>query len=345
MRTTMKTLVVLVCALLGTSVAGGAPRTFVSATGSDAADCSRGTPCRSFAKALTLTDPSGEVIALTSGAYDPFTIAKAVAITAPSGVHAAVTSSGPSDSRNGITVSAGANDVVMIRGLEIDTSAAVSVGAGASGISYQSADTVFVDDVTLVGNSVGYSKAGILAEGTTAPRRLVVRNVVERGYLVGLAVGLFCCSARPDSVDIVVEDSQFHGNGYVGALLEIKGTSEVVIRNSLFSSNGSGVNGAGIYVVRGDLVHPGAKVTLEDNVVTHNTDFGIHIVGGDFGEPIVSMAHNVVAYNPTGIKVEECPSGGGACGGGTIAFRMGNNTVRENMSVNSSGPVTLYSGF
>ena len=71
MRTTMKTLVVLVCALLGTSVAGGAPRTFVSATGSDAADCSRGTPCRSFAKALTLTDPSGKVIALTSGTYDP----------------------------------------------------------------------------------------------------------------------------------------------------------------------------------------------------------------------------------------------------------------------------------
>src|SRR4030095_2854319 len=126
--------------------------------------------------------------------------------------------------------------------------------------------------------------------------------------------------------------------------LEIKGTSKVVIRNSLFSGNGSGVNGTGIHVVRGDLVHPGAKVTLEDNVVTHNTEFGIRIVGGDVGEPIVSMAHNVVDYNPTGVKVEECPSGAGACGGGTIAFRMGNNTVREN-STDSAGPVTLYFGF
>jgi len=344
MRTTMKTLLVLVCALLAAGIVGAAPRTFVSAVGSDLAVCSFGAPCRTFTRALTLTDASGEVIALTSGAYDPFTITNAVAITVPSGVHATVTSSGANDSRNGVTIMAGASDVVMIRGLEIDTSSAVSVGAGASGISYQTGGHVFVEDVTLVGNSVGYSKAGILAEATTAPRRLVVRNVVERGYLVGLAVGLFCCSVRPDFVDIVVEDSQFHGNGYAGALLEIKGTSKVVIRNSLFSGNGSGVNGTGIYVVRGDLVHPGAKVTLEDNVVTHNTEFGIRIVGGDVGEPIVSMAHNVVAYNPTGVKVEECPSGGGACGGGTIAFRMGNNTVREN-STDSAGPVTLYSGF
>ena len=73
-----------------------------------------------------------------------------------------------------------------------------------------------------------------------------------------------------------------------------------MIRNSLFSGNGSGVNGAGIYVVRGDLVHPGAKVTLEDNVLTHNTDFGIHMWSATSAEPIVSMAHNVVAYNPTG---------------------------------------------
>jgi hypothetical protein len=344
MTTTMKKLMVLVCAVLVTGVAGAVPRTFVSAMGSDGADCSRATPCRTFAHALTLTDASGEVIALTSGSYDPFTITKAVAITVPSGVHATVTSSGPSDARNGITVSAGASDVVVIRGLEIDTSAAVSAGAGASGISYQSADTLFVEDVTLVGNAVAYTKAGIIAEGTTAPRRLVVRNVVERGYLVGLAVGLFCCSLRPDSVEMFVEDSQFYDNGYAGALLEIKGTSEVVIRNSLFSGNGSGVNGSGIYILRGDLVHPGAKVTLEDNVFTHNSDFGIRIVGGDFGEPIVAMAHNLVAHNPTGVKVEECPSGGGACGGGTIAFRMGNNTVRENTSANSSGPVTLYSG-
>src|SRR4029434_7420846 len=97
-------------------------------------------------------------------------------------------------------------------------------------ISYQTGGDVFVEDVTLVGNSVGYSKAGILAEATTAPRRLVVRNVVERGYLVGLAVGLFCCSVRPDFVDIVVEDSQFHGNGSAGALLEIQGPSESLFR-------------------------------------------------------------------------------------------------------------------
>jgi hypothetical protein len=331
--------------LLVAGVAGAVPRTFVSATGSDAADCSRATPCRSFAHALGVTDASGEVVALTSGAYDPFTITKAVSITVPAGVHASVASSGPSDSRNGVTVSAGASDLVVIRGLEIDTSAAVSVGAGASGISYNTADTLFVEDVTLVGNTVGYVKAGIVAEGSTNPRRLVVRNVVERGYMIGLAVGLLCCSTRPDFVNFVVEDSQFTGNAFAGIALEIKGGSEVVVRGSLLSGNGSGANGSGIYVVRGDLAHPGAKVTLEDNVITHNTDFGIHIVGGDGGEPTVSMAHNVIAHNATGVLVEECPSGGGSCGGGTLAFRMGNNTVRENVSANSTGPVTFYLGY
>jgi hypothetical protein len=330
--------------LLASGATAAAPRTFVSATGSDVADCSRATPCRSFGHALALTDAGGEVIALTSGVYDPFTINQAAAITVPDGIHATVTSNGPTDSRNGVTVAAGPNDIVVIRGLEIDTSPAVNNGSGASGISYDTGWRLIVEDVTLVGNRVGYVKAGIVAEGTTQPRHLIVRNVVERDYVAGIAVGLLCCSTRPDYVELVVEDSQFTDNAFAGIELELKDHSEVVIRNSIFSGNGSGSNGSGIYIVRGNVVHPGAKLTLEDNVVTHNTDFGIHIVGGDVGEPIVSMAHNVVAHNPTGIKVDECPSGGGTCGGGTIAYRMGNNTVREN-STNVSGAVTLYSGF
>lgn len=323
--------------------ANGAQRTFVSTGGSDAADCSRATPCREFNRALQATDSGGEVIALTSGAYEPFTIGKAVSISVPDGIHASIRSSSPTDVRNGVTVAAGAADDVYLRGLSIDTSPATNNGFGGSGISYDSGAYLFVENVSLTGTAVGYAKAGIVAEGSTPRRRMVVRNVVERGYLHGLAVGLLCCSVKPDSIEFVVEDSEFSDNVFAGIFLDIKGGSEAVIRGSVFANNGNGANGAGIWIERGDVTQPGGKVTIENNLVAHATSIGIFIGGGDNGEPTVTLAGNVIAFNPIGVHVIECPNLGGPCGGGTLAHTFGDNTVGGNGS-NFSGPITPYIG-
>ena len=102
-----------------------AQRTFVASNGNDANPCSLAQPCRGFARAITQTSPSGEVIVLDSAGYGPVTIAKSVSIIAPAGLHAGVTVL----SGDGITVNI-PNGVVVLRGLTI------SGQGGANGINF-----------------------------------------------------------------------------------------------------------------------------------------------------------------------------------------------------------------
>ena len=77
--------------LAQTGASATAQRTFVASTGNDANPCSLPQPCRGFARAVSQTSPSGEVIVLDSAGYGPVSIAKSVSIIAPPGVYAGVT--------------------------------------------------------------------------------------------------------------------------------------------------------------------------------------------------------------------------------------------------------------
>src|SRR5687767_1297384 len=89
-------------------------RTFVSTSGSDANPCTRAEPCRNFAAALPNTLPGGEVVALDSGGYGPFTIGTSVTVAGAPGAHVAVTAF----SGNAITVSpSSAADRIVLRNL------------------------------------------------------------------------------------------------------------------------------------------------------------------------------------------------------------------------------------
>jgi hypothetical protein len=91
-------------------------RTFVSAAGSDAsASCGLAAPCRTFARAITLTDPSGEIVVLDSGGYGAVTVNKNVTIQSPAGVYAGLSVF----AGDGITVVAPATKVIL-RGLTIN---------------------------------------------------------------------------------------------------------------------------------------------------------------------------------------------------------------------------------
>src|ERR1700676_4775630 len=65
-------------------------RTFVSPTGSDAAACSLAAPCRTFAVAISKTNPGGEIDVLGTAGYGAFTINKAISIVNPGGVEAGI---------------------------------------------------------------------------------------------------------------------------------------------------------------------------------------------------------------------------------------------------------------
>src|SRR5262249_46486056 len=79
-------------------------RTYVSAaSGNDANDCNRLTPCRTFQKAHDSTLAAGEVTVLDPGGYGALTIAKAISVINDGIGEAGVLVSG---GLNGITVTA-----------------------------------------------------------------------------------------------------------------------------------------------------------------------------------------------------------------------------------------------
>src|SRR4029077_10438983 len=88
-----------------------ATRTWVSGVGSDANPCSRTAPCKTFAGAISKTAPGGEIDALDPGGFGAVTITKAITLDGGGGQVASVLVSGTP----GITVAAGASDVVRIR--------------------------------------------------------------------------------------------------------------------------------------------------------------------------------------------------------------------------------------
>src|SRR5215470_559148 len=105
---------------MAASAAPAAPRTFVASYGieppANVTPCALKTPCRTFNSAISMTDPGGEVVILDTAGYGPMTIDKAIKIVAPAGVYGgiSVTAGG-----NGVTINAGDNDNVILRGLDI----------------------------------------------------------------------------------------------------------------------------------------------------------------------------------------------------------------------------------
>jgi hypothetical protein len=102
-----------------------ANRTFVSGHGADSGACTSAAPCRTFAFALTQTAANGEIDVLDSAGYGAVTITKSISIVNDgAGVAGIQASSG-----NAITINAGADDRVDLRGLRIE-----GLGRGSNGI-------------------------------------------------------------------------------------------------------------------------------------------------------------------------------------------------------------------
>src|ERR1700722_3700831 len=94
-----------------------ATRTWVSGVGDDANPCSRTAPCMTFAGAITKTAAGGEIDALDPGGFGTLTITKSITIDGGGG--GGVASVMASSGAFGITVSAGATDIVTIRNVQV----------------------------------------------------------------------------------------------------------------------------------------------------------------------------------------------------------------------------------
>src|SRR6516225_5596824 len=130
----------LACSL-GTAPANARARVFVASYGNDANPCTFGSPCKTFQAAVNAVDAGGEVTAIDSAGFGPINITKAVTITSPDGVEAGIVATAGG---NAISISAGASDAVVLRGLTVD-----GAGVAFNGIVFISGGSLTVINCTL----------------------------------------------------------------------------------------------------------------------------------------------------------------------------------------------------
>jgi hypothetical protein len=147
----------------------GAARTWVSGVGDDANPCSRIAPCLTFAGALAATLPDGEINCLDQGDFGTVSINKALKIIC--GESRGTSASGEAgiigSSTDGIVVSAGPTDVVVLEGLDIE-----GLGTGINGINVVSGAQVYV----LRCKIHHFITTGINMASNTSNARLVVKD-------------------------------------------------------------------------------------------------------------------------------------------------------------------------
>jgi hypothetical protein len=216
-------------------------RTYVSGQGSDSNPCTAVSPCATFRAALAMTLAGGEIFVLNSADYGPVTITKAVSITSEGAAAGILANSGV-----GITISAGASDVVNLRGITIDGANTGAVGiqfvSGKSlmiqkssirnftntGVAFtpSASATLFVSDTVVTSNAYG----GIMvASGSGTVKGALLRVNISDSY-----VGIY---ARGSGVSLAVTDAVVSQNSFGIA----SAASPVSIRNLTASGNFVGI--------------------------------------------------------------------------------------------------------
>jgi nitrous oxidase accessory protein NosD len=298
----------LIASLVGSSllalcIASGAsaqaPRTFVSASGSDKDTCTRTDPCRNFNRALSQTATGGEVVALDSATYEPFAVNKAVTVTAAPGAQVAITAA----SGDGIQVGAGPSDVVVLRGLDVE-----SLGGAFAGILYSAGGELHVEGCVIN----GFGARGIDSFGPS----LSVKDTIVRNSGFGILT-----SSGPGNT-VTAEGVRLESNR--AGLFATNG-ARVSIRNSVIAGNSQqGIvasgNGPGSFV----------EVNVEACMIAYNGTDGVDSDAN--GTAIVRISNSIVTDNGIGLHQA----------GTALLLSRGNNTVEGNKTADTQGTVGAY---
>jgi len=232
-------------------------RVFVAAQGSNANACSFALPCRTFQRAHDVVAAGGEIDVLDPAGYGALTITKAISIQGHDFSGLTVPSGG-----FGITISAGVNDKVSLRGLIVD-----GAGSGVTGIRLNSAKSLIIEgcvirNVTGTGLDLIVSAASnILVNNTSVAGNgndgihlnvtgsdNVYLDLSRVGAHHNANSGIALLGHGSGSVNATLSDSEFTGNGQNGVFVqEFSGLLSVMLNRSVISNNG----GTGLFMQSG----------------------------------------------------------------------------------------------
>ena len=260
---------------------------YVASTGSDTADCTIATPCRTLGKAAGVIGANGRVTCLDGGNFMPFTITQSVTINCDTG-HSYIGSGAAGFTGITIAIPVSASDplrTVRIRGIGIygaassnSTGGSGGGGAGISrtmprGISITSAAAVFLERVVVA----DAQQQGILDQRSGGQTKLFIKDSVISG---NGGAGIVAASA---AVGATVLDNVTSQNNTYG--IATAAGNNVVINRSVFSGNSA----AGI---EGD---PGGQIAVNNSTISNN-NIGVE------SSSSVRLSNNDIAFNNLAIS-------------------------------------------
>lgn len=279
-------------------------RSFVASDGDDANICDTFFPCRTFAKAVTVTDPNGEVVALDTSGFGNVTLTQSISIIAAPGAYAGMS---VFPGFVGITIATPGINVVL-RGVSINSQ------GGAVGVSMTGNGNLSIENCIISNfSSVGQHGVSVNAAATV---RMVDTLVRDNDTGIQLQGG-----AAAD-----ISGSKFLGNGKgILATSTVGTTTAVTISDTVVTG---GING--IEAISG--TSGTSRINVIRATVTDNTTVGIK-TSASAGTAKVTLSDSMVTGNGIGLSQ-------GATGTGTGTLNsLQNNTVTDN-TLNTSGTIS-----
>jgi hypothetical protein len=307
---------VLVLGLLSGPAQAQLARTFVSAArGNDASDCNRLTPCRTFQRAHDNTLANGEITVLDPGGYGSVTITKALSITNDGvGEAGALVSGG----FTGISVAAGADDAVSLRGLTVK---GIGFGGG-NGIAFNSGKSLTVENCVirnLSGNSFSFGLGFGLSFRPNASSALVVSNTLVAD---NTASGLVVEPSAAASVRAVFNGVELYGNGGSGLVLN-GGFTTGSVQGTAVGSVAAGNRGNGFAA---QSEGGATKLMVMRSVAANNGGAGLLA----FSNATARIGLSTLTGNATSWQAN----------GGATVRSYGNNRIDGNGDANPAPPAT-----
>lgn len=298
-------ILILTLLLFSASAFAQTVRTWVSTTGNDANPCSKASPCRNLAAGIAAVSPGGEVVVSDSGGYGSVTVTTAVSIISPPGLHAAIAPT----AGTAVTVNGGVNDVVVLRGLYLNSQGATAgieflagkglhlenlvVNGFSEGVNSNAATGLFVKDSLLRNNS----DTGISVHGGFAS--------IDRARIESSPVGVYSLQ----DANVTVRDSAAAGNqsAFIAFGLNTLFSARLNIENCMVSNNEAGIQAGsfGIVMVSNSIVsgnQTGLRTTSPNSVlrVTGST-ISANLIGMESNSTsiLASFGNNAFAGNDT----------------------------------------------
>ena len=262
-----------------------APQTFVSAVrGDDSNPCTAADPCKTFSKGLSEVQAGGVVTALDSGNYVAFAVTQAVTVQAAPGVYAGITTTFGS----AVQINAGANDVVVIRGLSLRALGTQTT----QGVAFAEGKAAHVEDCFIDGFGNGIQSTGggdLFVSGTTVRNcgsgisASTGRATIEHCRLLKNSNGVRASA----SARVAVRNSAAAHNSF--GFRASAGSGELNLENCLASDNGTGI--------RAEAVTAGTSVLVRvsGTTVTGNST-GLSATGAGTAN-LITRGNNTVEGN------------------------------------------------